>query len=119
MVNRDIIIGRNLKQTSVCQMREKKSQICNSHDLAADRGDEKRGEDSGCDRPGNDDDLQSRKGSDRFLQTFNVVGRGRSSWTYPSKSQSHLEHEMGTEYNQEVPRRILRDGSQKRRAPDI
>ena len=98
---------------------ERKQAKSTTHDLTADRGDEKRGEDSGCDRPGNNDDLQSRKGLNRFLQTLNVVGRGRSSWTYPSKSQSHLEHEMGTEYNQEVPRRILRDGSQKRRAPDI
>jgi len=68
---------------------------------------------------GDSDDLQSRKGLDRFLQTLNAIGRGRRSCTYPSKSQSHLEHEMGAEYDQEVPRRILGDGSQKGRAPDI
>jgi len=66
----------------------------------------------------NSDDLQSRKGSDRFLETLNVIGRGRVSCTYTSKSQGHLKHEMGTEYDQEVPRRILRDGFQKGRAPE-
>ena len=68
---------------------------------------------------GESGDLQSRKGSDRFLETLSAIGRGRRSCAYPSKSQSHLEHEMRTEYDQEVPRRILGDGSQKGRAPDI
>lgn len=38
---------------------------------------------------------------------------GRDS--YPSKSQSQFEHEMGGEYEQEVPRRILSDGFQNDR----
>jgi len=61
---------------------------------------------------GDSDNLQTRKGLDRFLEMLNDIGRGRSSCTYPSKSQGHLKHEMGTEYDQEIPRRILRDGFQ-------
>jgi len=59
--------------------------------------------------------LRSWKELDRFLETR--VGRhrlrgGAGGRTHPSKSQGHLKHEMGSEYNQEVPGRILRDGSQ-------
>jgi len=68
---------------------------------------------------GDGDDLQNRKGLDRFLETLNDIGHSQGSCTYPSKSQGHLKHEMGTEYNQEIPRRILRDGSQNGRAPEI
>ena len=69
---------------------------------------------------GESDDLQSWKGLDRSLGTLNVIGRvrGTQSCTYPSKSQGQHKHEMGTEYDQEIPRRILRDGFQKGRAPE-
>ena len=36
---------------------------------------------------------------------------------YPCKKQSHREHQMGGEYNQEVSHCILSDGSQKRWNP--
>ena len=59
------------------------------------------------------DDLRSREKLDRFLKrhVLSVIGRGteRSDRTYPSKSQGHHKHEMGGEYNQKVPHRILCD----------
>jgi len=67
---------------------------------------------------GDSDDLQNREGLDRFLEALNIIGCTRGNCAYPSKSQGHLKHEMRTEYDQKIPRRILRDGSQNGRAPD-
>lgn len=41
--------------------------------------------------------------------------RKGSSRSYPSEGQCQLEYEMGGEYEEEIPRRIFRDGSQNRR----
>ena len=45
-----------------------------------------------------------------------VIGRRRGAFaTYPSEIQGHHENKMGGEYDQEVPRRVFRDGSPDRR----
>ena len=68
------------------------------------------------------DGLPSWKELDRFLErhALDFIGydRERSSCTYPPKNQGHLQHEVGGEYNQEVPRCILRHGSQNGRNLD-
>ena len=49
------------------------------------------------------DDLHCWKKLDRFLEkhvlNFKGHDQDRSCYTYPSKSQGHLKHEVGGEYN--------------------
>ena len=63
------------------------------------------------------DGLRSWEELDRWLERYalDVISCGwerRSGYTYPSKSQGHLEHEVGGKYNQEVPRCIFHHDSQ-------
>ena len=46
---------------------------------------------------------------------FGLQSRGEDCRTYPSKVQCQHEHEMGGEYNEEVPRCVLRNSVQNGR----
>ena len=68
---------------------------------------------------GSSNDLRGWNKLDRLLEVhirchWQKWGEGMVH-TYPSEKQGHLKHEMGGEYDQEVPHRILCDGPQKAR----
>lgn len=66
---------------------------------------------------GNWEDIRARKKLDRYLEghTADVIRRiaGGNGRTHPSKIQSHHEHDMGGKNDQEIPRRIPRNGVQQ------
>lgn len=60
---------------------------------------------------------RARKKLDAFLKNERIsagaLWSSESSRAYPSQGEGHHEDKMGGEYDQEVPRRVLGDGSKK------